>query len=167
MPVFHVKTATLVTVLDVSVLRAVIAVALLAIHGTKRLTLVGILFTGLTIGMYASPLSVVESSREQECGVCPVFALIFLFLNAGVWSAYAVLLKDIYIGAGGKCNWFCPGSDQLILYVMYMNNSVSSEATEEEECSSDTVRGGINKGDGRSARQFQLSCIFTQLDSSQ
>ena len=59
--VVQVKTAKLVAVLNVGFLGAVIAVTLLAIHGNTRLTFVGILCAGLTIGMYASPLAAMVS----------------------------------------------------------------------------------------------------------
>ena len=59
--VFQVKTAKFVAVLNVGFLGAVIAVTVLAIHGKTRLTFVGIQCAGLTIGMYASPLSAMVS----------------------------------------------------------------------------------------------------------
>lgn len=67
--VFQVKTAKLVAILDVGFLGAVIAVTLLAFHGTMRLTFVGIICAGLTIGMYASPLSVIVSflTKLTDC----------------------------------------------------------------------------------------------------
>ncbi|KAK8542383.1 hypothetical protein V6N13_137043 [Hibiscus sabdariffa] len=135
-----VKTANLVAVLDVVVLGAVIAVTLLAIHGTKRLMFVGILCTGLTIGMYAAPLSVMRRVvKSKSVEYMPFLLSFFLFLNAGVWSAYAVLVKDIYIGVANGSG-FVLGSAQLVLYVMYMNKSEAIKEEEEEE----TVKGGIN-----------------------
>ncbi|XP_059652376.1 bidirectional sugar transporter SWEET16-like isoform X2 [Cornus florida] len=52
-----VKAMKLVAIFNVGFLGLVIAVAFLAIHGNVRLTFVGIICAGLTIGMYASPLS--------------------------------------------------------------------------------------------------------------
>lgn len=43
--------------LDVGFLATVIFVTLFAIHGDLRLLVVGFLCAGLTLGMYASPLS--------------------------------------------------------------------------------------------------------------
>ncbi|XVF06015.1 hypothetical protein REPUB_Repub06bG0011700 [Reevesia pubescens] len=140
-----VKTAKLVAVLNVGFLGAVIAVTLLAMHGKMRLTFVGILCAGLTIGMYASPLSamrMVIQTRSVE--YMPFFLSFFLFLNAGVWSAYAMLVKDIYIGVPNAIG-FVLGSAQLILYVIYKNKSVSAKSAEsmEEEGSAHLVKGGI------------------------
>ncbi|XP_039002245.1 bidirectional sugar transporter SWEET16-like [Hibiscus syriacus] len=85
--------------------------------------------------MYASPLSVMRRVvKSKSVEYMPFLLSFFLFLNAGVWSAYAVLVKDIYIGVANATG-FILGSAQLILYVMYMNKSVSSEAN--EECSSE------------------------------
>ncbi|KAG4176815.1 hypothetical protein ERO13_A11G269100v2 [Gossypium hirsutum] len=142
-----VKTAKLVAILDVGFLGAVIAVTLLAFHGTMRLTFVGIICAGLTIGMYASPLSVIRTViKTKSVEYMPFLLSFFLFLNAGVWSAYALLVKDIYIGVPNAIG-FILGSAQLILYLMY-NNKKSAEAVEEEEGgggggSAHLVKGGI------------------------
>ncbi|GMY21767.1 bidirectional sugar transporter SWEET16-like, partial [Fagus crenata] len=54
----QIKTANTVAILNVGLLGLVIAITLLAIHEeSMQLTFVGILCAGLTIGMYASPLS--------------------------------------------------------------------------------------------------------------
>ncbi|THF94874.1 hypothetical protein TEA_013382 [Camellia sinensis var. sinensis] len=53
-----VKSMKLVAILDVGFLGAVIAVTMLTIHGSLKLTFVGILCAALTIGMYAAPLAV-------------------------------------------------------------------------------------------------------------
>lgn len=53
----QIKTLKLVAALDVGFLAAVIFVTLFAIHGDSRLLVAGFLCAGLTIGMYASPLS--------------------------------------------------------------------------------------------------------------
>ncbi|KAH1083681.1 hypothetical protein J1N35_023442 [Gossypium stocksii] len=142
-----VKTAKLVAILDVGFLGAVIVVTLLAFHGTMRLTFVGIICAGLTIGMYASPLSVMRTViKTKSVEYMPFLLSFFLFLNAGVWSAYALLVKDIYIGVPNAIG-FILGSAQLILYLMY-NNKKSAEAIEEEEeeeggGSAHLVKGGI------------------------
>lgn len=71
MGVVQIKTAKLVAILDIGFLGAVIAVTLGFIHGNTRLTFVGILCAAFTIGMYASPLSVMvgffASSSQLRC----------------------------------------------------------------------------------------------------
>lgn len=139
-----VKTAKLVAVLDVGFLGAVIAVTLLAIHGKTRLTFVGILCAALTIGMYAAPLAAMRTViKTKSVEYMPFLLSFFLFLNAGVWSAYAVLVKDIYIGVPNAIG-FVLGSAQLILYFMYKNKSVSAKSTDAmEEGSAHLVKGGM------------------------
>ncbi|EOY11538.1 hypothetical protein QUC31_009429 [Theobroma cacao] len=140
-----IKTAKLVAVLDVGFLGAVIAVTLLAIHGSMRLTFVGILCAGLTIGMYASPLSAMRTViRTKSVEYMPFLFSFFLFLNAGVWSAYSLLVKDIYIGVPNAIG-FVLGSAQLILYFIFKNKSASAKSPEamEEEGSAHLVKGGI------------------------
>ncbi|KAI8548150.1 hypothetical protein RHMOL_Rhmol07G0249800 [Rhododendron molle] len=55
----------------------------------------------------------------------------FLFLNAGVWSVYALLVKDYYVGVPNAVG-FVLGSAQLILYTVYNNKSPSTKSMEEE-----------------------------------
>ncbi|EOY11536.1 hypothetical protein QUC31_009430 [Theobroma cacao] len=140
-----IKTAKLVAVLDVGFPGVLIAVTLLAIHGNTRLAFVGILCAVLTIGMYASHLSVMRTViRTKSVEYMPFLLSFFLFLNAGVWSAYSLLVKDIYIGVPNAIG-FVLGSAQLILYVIYKNKSASAKSPEamEEEGSAHLVKGGI------------------------
>lgn len=60
----QVKMIKLAASLNVGFLGLVIAITLLAIHGTMQLTIVGILCAALTIGMYAAPLSVMVSFND-------------------------------------------------------------------------------------------------------
>ncbi|KAK9292992.1 hypothetical protein L1049_020975 [Liquidambar formosana] len=140
-----VKSMKLVAILDVGFLGSVIAVTLLAIHGSLRLTFVGVLCAALTLGMYASPLTVMTTVvKTKSVEYMPFFLSFFLFLNAGVWSAYAVLVKDFYIGVPNAIG-FLLGSAQLILYAIYNNKSESTKSTEamEEEGSAHLVKGAV------------------------
>ncbi|XP_028119861.1 bidirectional sugar transporter SWEET16-like [Camellia sinensis] len=95
----QVKSMKLVAIFDVGFLGAVIAVTLLAIHGSLRFTFVGILCAALTIGMYAAPLAVMRIViKTASVEYMPFFLSFFLFLNAGVWSVYAFLVKDFFVG---------------------------------------------------------------------
>lgn len=58
---FQIKTAKLAAVVNVGFLGSVIALTLVAIREEVKLNFVGLLCTALTIGMYASPLSVMVS----------------------------------------------------------------------------------------------------------
>jgi hypothetical protein len=53
--------AKVVVAVNVAFLAAVVAVALLALHGGARLFAVGLLCAALTVGMYAAPLGAMVS----------------------------------------------------------------------------------------------------------
>ncbi|KAK1581962.1 hypothetical protein Q3G72_010608 [Acer saccharum] len=141
-----IKTAKLAVILDVGFLGTVFAITLLAMHKLSlRLTFVGIISAGLTIGVYASPLLVIRTVIQTKSVEYMPFSLsFFMFLNAGVWSIYAVLVKDIYIGVPNSIG-FVFGSAQLILYAMYKNKSKSTRSTDvmEEDGSAHIVKQSI------------------------
>ncbi|KAK3418641.1 hypothetical protein EUGRSUZ_H04550 [Eucalyptus grandis] len=147
----RIQLMKLVALLDVGFPGVVVAVTLLAIHGNMRLTVVGILCAALTIGMYASPLAVMRTViKTKSVKYMPFFLSFFLFLNATVWSIYAVLVKDFYIGVPNGIG-FILGSAQLILYAIYKNQSAASkleESTEEaeEDGSAHLVKGDVEIG---------------------
>ncbi|KAK6121143.1 hypothetical protein DH2020_045131 [Rehmannia glutinosa] len=150
-----VKTMKLVAALDVGFLGAVIIVTLLALKGGMRITLVGLLCAGLTIGMYAAPLSAMRTVIKMKSVKYMPFSLSFFqFLNAGVWSAYSVLIKDYYIGVPNGIG-FLLGSAQLILYMTYRNKSSSEESEEkmEEEGSAHLFKRAIQMQDFNEADQ--------------
>ncbi|KAI8028636.1 Bidirectional sugar transporter SWEET16 [Camellia lanceoleosa] len=142
-----VKSMKLVAIFDVGFLGAVIAVTLLAIHGSLRFTVVGILCAALTIGMYAAPLAVMRIViKTASVEYMPFFLSFFLFLNAGVWSVYALLVKDFFVGVPNAIG-FVLGSAQLILYFVYKNKSSSAkskdEMEDEEDGSAQVVKSSI------------------------
>ncbi|KAI7980773.1 Bidirectional sugar transporter SWEET16 [Camellia lanceoleosa] len=152
-----VKSMKLVAVLDVGFLGAVIAVTLLTIHGSLRLTFIGILCAALTIGMYAAPLAVMRTViKTTSVEYMPFFLSFFLFLNAGVWSVYALLVKDIFIGVPNAIG-FILGSAQLILYLVYKNKSSSAKSKDEMEAEEEEEEEG-------SAHLVQTSIEMQDLD---
>ncbi|XAR52653.1 hypothetical protein NMG60_11020829 [Bertholletia excelsa] len=141
-----VMSLKLVAILDVGFLGSVIAVTLFAIHGSLRLTFLGVLCAALTIGMYAAPLSAMRTVvKTRSVEFMPFFLSLFLFINGGVWTVYAALVKDYYVGVPNAIG-FVLGSAQLILYVVYKNKSPSTKSKEEdedEEGSAHLVKGTI------------------------
>ncbi|TXG65173.1 hypothetical protein EZV62_006448 [Acer yangbiense] len=145
--IMTIKTAKLAVILDVGFLGTVFAITLLAMHKLSlRLTFIGIICAGLTIGVYASPLLVMGLViKTKSVEYMPFSLSFFLFVNAGVWSLYAVLIKDIYIGVPNAIG-FVLGSSQLILYAIYKNKSNSTKSTdvmEEEYGSAHPVKQSI------------------------
>ncbi|KZV33833.1 hypothetical protein F511_29076 [Dorcoceras hygrometricum] len=126
------KYMKLVATINIGFLGAVLLVTQVALHGGIRITVVGVLCAGLTIGMYAAPLAAMKMVIQTRSVKFMPFSLSFFqFLNGGVWSAYAVLVKDFYIGVPNGIG-FLLGSSQLILYVVYRNKSASEGPMEEE-----------------------------------
>ncbi|KAK2965877.1 hypothetical protein RJ640_024719, partial [Escallonia rubra] len=159
-----VKSMKLVALLNMGFLGSVIAVTLLAFHGSLRLTFVGVICAGLTIGMYASPLSAMRTViKTESVEYMPFFLSFFQFLNGGVWSAYAVLIKDFYIGVSTQVPngiGFVLGAAQLTLYALYKNKSVpskSKEATEEEGSAHLVEMQGVDEDDEARTKRRSLN----------
>ncbi|XP_074274169.1 bidirectional sugar transporter SWEET16-like [Silene latifolia] len=114
-----IKSLIALGVLNIGFVGAVIAVTLLAIHGSLPITVVGFVCATLTIFMYASPLTAMRTViKMKSVKYMPFFLSLFLFLNAGVWSVYSVLVKDYFMGVPNGIG-FVLGSTQLILYTIY------------------------------------------------
>ncbi|XP_024963277.1 bidirectional sugar transporter SWEET16-like [Cynara cardunculus var. scolymus] len=127
------QSLKLVAVLNIGFFGGVVAVTLGAFHGNERLLISGIICAGLTIGMYASPLSAMRTViKTESVEYMPFFLSFFQFLNGGVWAAYSLLVKDIFIGVPNGIG-FVLGSFQLILYARYKNKSSSQNSKEEME----------------------------------
>ncbi|XP_028547803.1 bidirectional sugar transporter SWEET16-like isoform X3 [Dendrobium catenatum] len=95
--------AKMVGLLNVGVIGVVILVTHLALHGSLRLLVMGSLCAALTIGMYASPLYAMKMVMKTKSVEYMPFSLsFFLFLNAGIWSIYSVLVRDIFILPNAK-----------------------------------------------------------------
>ncbi|XP_073311901.1 bidirectional sugar transporter SWEET16-like [Primulina huaijiensis] len=143
--IIKIKYMKLVAAINIGFLGAVILVTQLAFHGSLRLTLIGILCAALTIGMYAAPLAAMKTVIQMKSvKYMPFFLSFFQFLNGGIWSAYAVLIKDFYIGVPNGIG-FLLGSAQLILYAIYKNKSI--EDPTEEEGSAHLFEGVIQMHD--------------------
>ncbi|PIA61328.1 hypothetical protein AQUCO_00300698v1 [Aquilegia coerulea] len=147
-----VKYLKLVGALNIVCFGLVIVLILLAVHGSSRLTILGFLCAGLTLGMYASPLSALRTViKTKSVEYMPFFLSFFLSLNAAVWSAYAVLVKDYFIGVPNAIGLVL-GSAQLVLYMTYHKNSAgltkyTYEVAAEEEGSSHLIQGDLEMGE--------------------
>ncbi|KAF7137169.1 hypothetical protein RHSIM_Rhsim07G0192200 [Rhododendron simsii] len=81
--------------------------------------------------------------KTKSVEYMPFLLSFFLFLNGGVWSVYALLVKDYYVGVPNAIG-FVLGSAQLILYTIYKNKSPSTKTNEEkEEGSTNLIKNAI------------------------
>ncbi|XP_058226155.1 bidirectional sugar transporter SWEET16-like isoform X5 [Rhododendron vialii] len=90
--------------------------------------------------------------KTKSVEYMPFLLSFFLFLNAGVWSVYALLVKDYYVGVPNAIG-FVLGSAQLILYTIYKNKSPSPSSTKsneerEEEGSTNLIKNAIEMQQG-------------------
>ncbi|XP_057792262.1 bidirectional sugar transporter SWEET17-like [Salvia miltiorrhiza] len=117
----RVRTAILVGILDVGFLAAALVATYFLLDGELRIDAIGLISSGLNIIMYASPLSAVKTVvTTKSAEYMPFLLSFFLFLNGGVWTFYAVLVRDWFLGVPNSIG-FVLGALQLVLYAIYRN----------------------------------------------
>ncbi|OWM65389.1 hypothetical protein CDL15_Pgr008979 [Punica granatum] len=86
-----------VLLIEVIFMAAVVLVTMLALHTTKKRTLVvGILAIIFNIGMYASPLTVMKRViKTRSVKYMPFYLSLANFANGLIWTVYALLKFDI------------------------------------------------------------------------
>ncbi|KDP27816.1 hypothetical protein JCGZ_18896 [Jatropha curcas] len=120
-PKMKAKTWILVGLLDVGFLATAIVVTRLALKGEVRIDATGFICSGLNIVMYASPLAVMKTVvTTKSVEFMPFFLSFFLFLNGAVWTLYAFLTSDYFLGVPNGTG-FLLGTAQLVLYAIYRN----------------------------------------------
>ncbi|XP_064988299.1 bidirectional sugar transporter SWEET16-like isoform X1 [Musa acuminata AAA Group] len=125
-PPLKAKTAVLVAALDVGFFGAVALVTRLAVHGSSRVVVIGLVCAFLNVLMYGSPLCAMRSViTRRSVEYMPFLLSFFLFLNGGIWTLYAILDEDIFIGIPNGIGLIL-GTSQLILYMIYMNSEASN-----------------------------------------
>ncbi|KAG5626055.1 hypothetical protein H5410_011273 [Solanum commersonii] len=128
------KTASLAGVLNVGILGTILLLGQLLLHGQMRINVIGFLTAGLTIIMYSSPFGVVKTVvTTKSVEYMPFFLSFFLFLNGGVWTLYALLVGDWFVGVSNGTGCFL-GAVQLIIYVIYRNPNSSKQLEDQTEC---------------------------------
>ncbi|KAJ6849060.1 bidirectional sugar transporter SWEET17 [Iris pallida] len=128
------KTATMVAILNVGFLSGVILITHFACHEQLRVWLTGAISACLNLFMYASPLAVMKTViRMKSVKYMPFLLSFFLFLNGGVWTLYAVLDRDAFLGIANGIG-FILGTAQLILYLTYMGSKASKQTNGVDGC---------------------------------
>ncbi|KAJ3691819.1 hypothetical protein LUZ61_000090 [Rhynchospora tenuis] len=130
-PSQRMKAALLVGGLDVGAFGAVFLVTWFGIHDeSARIGVIGTIGAFLNILMYGSPLAAVKTViNTKSVEFMPFFLSLFLFLNGGVWTAYAILAKDVFLGIPNGMGFFL-GLIQLVIYMIYMNSKASTNSNE-------------------------------------
>ncbi|KAA8545189.1 hypothetical protein F0562_019922 [Nyssa sinensis] len=124
-PRIKAKTAVLALTLDVGFLVAVILVTHLAMHGDLQIDVIGFVCAGLNIVMYGSPLAAMKTVvTTKSVEYMPFLLSFFLFLNGGIWTFFALLVQDWFLGVPNGIG-FIFGSAQLVLYAIYRKSKSS------------------------------------------
>ncbi|KAG6544081.1 hypothetical protein Mapa_014498 [Marchantia paleacea] len=98
-----------------------------------RVMVSGIVSLIFSIIMYASPLRAMKMVVQTKSVTFMPFTLsAILLLNGTVWSLYALLVKDIYVGIPNGVGMVF-GILQILLYVLYMTKSKNIQLEKEAE----------------------------------
>ncbi|XP_059438705.1 bidirectional sugar transporter SWEET17-like isoform X1 [Corylus avellana] len=127
------RTAILVAILDVGFPAAAVLLTQFLLHGEMRIAVAGLLCVIFSMIAYASPLSAMKTVVTTKSVEYMPFLLSFIFfLNGGVWTAYALLAKDLFVGIPNGTGFFL-GTAQLILYAMYWKPKPSRQVLDNLE----------------------------------
>ncbi|KAE8679284.1 Bidirectional sugar transporter SWEET16 [Hibiscus syriacus] len=119
-PRIRAKTGILFGLLDVGFVAATVLVTQVVVHGDQmRINVLGFLSAGLDIIMYGSPLAAMKTVvTTKSVEYMPFLLSLFVFLNGAIWTLYAVLVKDIFLGVPNGIGLLL-GIAQLLLYAIY------------------------------------------------
>ncbi|KAD4179400.1 hypothetical protein E3N88_27991 [Mikania micrantha] len=123
------KTGTLVGIVDVVVFTGTVFLTQFGMEGEMRINVIGFMGAALNIVMYASPLSamrLVWITKSVE--YMPFLLSLFMFLNGAVWTFYAFLVQDWYLGVPNGSG-FVLGFAQLALYSIYRTSKPSKSVS--------------------------------------
>jgi solute carrier family 50 protein (sugar transporter) len=113
--------------LDVGFPAAAILLTQFMLHEEMRIDVAGLLCVIFSMIAYASPLSAMKTVVTTKSVEYMPFLLSFIFfLNGGVWTIYALLSKDWFVGIPNGSG-FLLGTAQLILYAMYWKPKPSKQ----------------------------------------
>ncbi|XP_042053953.1 bidirectional sugar transporter SWEET17-like [Salvia splendens] len=122
------NTALLVGIVNVGFVASTFLVTCFVLDGEDlRIDSIGFLSAALNIIMYASPLSALKTVvTTKSAEFMPFLLTFFLFLNGGIWTFYAFLVQDWFLGVPNSIG-FVLGALQLLLYAIYRNPTNSDE----------------------------------------
>ncbi|PNT06144.2 hypothetical protein POPTR_013G014400v4 [Populus trichocarpa] len=129
----RVRTAILFGVLDLVFPAVSFLLMQLILHGQLRIDISGMFCVVFSMITYGSPLSAMKTVvATKSVEYMPFLLSFFLFINGGVWTVYAFLTEDYFIGIPNGTG-FLLGTAQLILYVTYMKPRSSEKISDNLE----------------------------------
>ncbi|XP_021898944.1 bidirectional sugar transporter SWEET16-like isoform X2 [Carica papaya] len=104
-PRIRANTAILVGTLDVVFPGIAFLIMQFLFDGKTRIDASGLMCVAFSMVCYGSPLSAMKTVvTTKSVEYMPFFLSFFLFVNGGVWTTYAVLTLDWFIGVNTKWN---------------------------------------------------------------
>ncbi|XP_058227975.1 bidirectional sugar transporter SWEET17-like isoform X1 [Rhododendron vialii] len=124
-PRMKARTAIMFGVSDVAFPAAVVLVTQLMLDTEQQIEAAGFLSLCFSMVAYASPLSAMKTVvMTKSVEYMPFLLSFMLFINGGVWTVYAVLTSDWFIGIPNGSG-FLLGTSQLVLYAIYWKPKAS------------------------------------------
>ncbi|XVF41853.1 hypothetical protein PTKIN_Ptkin01aG0313900 [Pterospermum kingtungense] len=148
-PRIKAKTWILFGLLDVGFVAAAVLVTRLVLHGDLRIDVIGFLCAGLNIIMYGSPLAALKTvATTKSVEYMPFLLSFFVFLNGAIWTFYAVLVEDYFLGVPNGIG-FLLGTAQLLLYGIYSRKHKSSKTSSNDHVDNEyQIREGLISSSG-------------------
>ncbi|KAK9673156.1 hypothetical protein RND81_12G149900 [Saponaria officinalis] len=123
-------TAMFVGVVDVGCLGAILSISWFFLNVDMRITVIGLIGAALNIVMYGSPLAALGTVlRSKSVEYMPFLLSFCVFLNGGVWTVYAFLVNDPFLGVPNAIG-FILGAVQLTVYAKYRTTSDDKQHNE-------------------------------------
>ncbi|XP_074313618.1 bidirectional sugar transporter SWEET16-like [Silene latifolia] len=120
-------TAMLVGIVDVGCLGAIILSSWFMLNSDTRIKAIGFIGAGLNIVMYGSPLAALGTvMKNRSVEYMPLPLSLCVFLNGGIWTFYALLANDPFLGVPNAVG-FILGAIQLMVYVKYRTPSTNKQ----------------------------------------
>ncbi|KAL9450406.1 hypothetical protein AB3S75_012196 [Citrus x aurantiifolia] len=131
-PMMRGRTAVLAGVCDVVFPGTTVLVTQIFFDRDVQIKVSGFLSLCFSMVAYSSPLSAMKTVVVTKSVEYMPFLLSFiLFINGAVWTVYAVLTKDLFIGIPNGSG-FILGTAQLVLYAMYWKPKSSSKKNSDD-----------------------------------
>lgn len=131
-PMMRGRTAVLAGVCDVVFPGTTVLVTQIFFDRDVQIKVSGFLSLCFSMVAYSSPLSAMKTVVVTKSVEYMPFLLSFiLFINGAVWTVYAVLTKDLFIGIPNGSG-FILGAAQLVLYAMYWKPKSSSKKNSDD-----------------------------------
>ncbi|XP_022988603.1 bidirectional sugar transporter SWEET12-like [Cucurbita maxima] len=113
--------------LDVVGFCSILAVTQFLVKRPYRARVIGFICGGLSVSVFAAPLSIMRRViRTKSVEFMPFNLSFFLTLSAVMWLCYGLLLKDFYVALPNTLG-FTFGMAQMILYAIYRKPRGGSE----------------------------------------